>query len=344
MNENILVSVIMCVYNTPQEYLNEAVCSIIEQTHNNFELLIVDDGSDGDLFVDDLYNDKRICIIKNAENRGPSFARNQALRRARGKYIAIMDSDDISLPDRLEEQSLFLEHNPDVVALGTWFQHFGEKNNIVKREIDDSEYYRCCLLFDNVPTLLNSSVMIRSETLSSNNISYDEELRFGEDYKMWVELSQLGKITILKKVLVKYRVHRDQLTYKNSLERKKLKLDSKIRLLQLNKISSTFTEKEKEIFISYFKDKHIKGYQYYMLLKKIVSENKKNQFVDTLKLEQRVAKQWEAKIMSINNPFSILWLQIRLPYEFGHIFLIKYRQLIKKIRRKKYEYLSKNQN
>ena len=338
MNTSELVSVIMCVYNTPQEYLNEAVISVLNQTYNCFELIIVDDNSDEDPFKSDLFNDKRIVLLRNDKNFGPAFSRNRALKIAKGQYVAIMDSDDISLPNRFEEQVKFLKEHPNVVAAGTWFQHFGEKNNTVKREIDDNEYYRCCLLFGNVPTLLNSSAMIRKSTIDDNDISYDEDLRFGEDYKMWVELSQCGIITNIKQVLVMYRIHDKQVTYNNLIQRQKLKYDSKIKMMQLEKIGDNFTDKDKDVFVSYYKDKTIKSIDYYRLLQKISLENKTTHFLDQINLEKRIKEQWVNKVMSVNNPFSLLTIQLRIPKEFCHILTIKWKQLINKFRGKKHGY------
>ena len=133
MTNSILVSVVMCVYNTPKDYLYEAVKSILNQTHENFEFFIVDDCSEEDLFKNTLFNDERISIIHLNKNSGPAVARNIAIDRAKGKYIAIMDSDDVSLPERFERQIAFMEKNADVVVCGSWFTQFGDKTNEVRK-------------------------------------------------------------------------------------------------------------------------------------------------------------------------------------------------------------------
>ena len=328
--KDILVSVIMCVYNTPQDYLNEAVQSILGQTHDNFELLIVDDHSDSDLYQSGLFKDKRITIIKNDANYGPAYSRNRALDIAKGKYIAIMDSDDISLPNRLEEQIKFMEENANIVACGTWFQHFGAKTNIVKKEIDDNEYYRCCLLFGNSPTLLNPSAMIRRDTLLEGNIRYDEELRFGEDYKMWVELSQLGIVTNIHQVLVKYRIHDGQVTKDNAKKRQSLSYDAKVKLMQLNMLGKDFSKDERDMFVSYFGDKKVDPIKYYNLLKKISVANKTSQTYDQEKLDFVLNEQWERKLLTIRNPFLLLKVIAKIKEERKHICLIKRKQLKRK--------------
>ena len=330
---NVLVSIVMCVYNTNQEYLNQAVASILNQTYTNIELFIVDDCSKKDLYQPSIFKDKRIKLLRNENNMGPSFSRNKALKIASGEYIAIMDSDDISLPSRIEEQVAFLNGHPEYVACGTWFQHIGAKNNIVKREIDDNEYYRCCLLFGNVPTLLNSSMMIRRNILIENDISFDDTLRIGEDYKMWVQLSRLGKMTNVKKVLVQYRIHEGQVTNNNKKNKKSLKYDAIVKCMQLDCISPTFTDSEKYLFSLNFLDKKVKPYEYFKLLQKIIYENNKSLFFEEEALKHRVNEQWEKKIFSIHNPFTFVRLKLKLPSESKNISLIKRKQILNHLRR-----------
>lgn len=330
-HENILVSVIMCVYNTPEDYLKEAVLSILNQTHRNLELIIVDDCSDYNLFENHIFNDNRVKIFKNDKNCGPAYSRNKALSVSKGTYIAIMDSDDISLPTRLEDQITFLEENRNVVACGTWYQHIGAKNNIVQKAIDDNEYYRCCLLFGNNPTLINPSAMIRKDVLEQNNIIYDNELRFGEDYKMWVQLAKLGIVTNLKKVLIQYRIHEKQVTKDNARKRQSLKYDAKVKLMQLEEISKDFRDEEKELFVQYYGDKRVKPKDYYNLLGKISDLNKQSNVFNQQKLDLRIAEQWEAKLLCTNNPFKLLSTFFVVKKERNNIISIKFNQIKNKI-------------
>ena len=311
-NQDILVSVIMCVYNTPKEYLFEAVQSILKQSYKHFELIIVDDHSDTTYFDDPLFDDRRIIIIQNKQNLGPAASRNVAIKKSSGKYIAIMDSDDISLPNRLEKQVAFMEDNPDVVVCGTWYRHIGAKDNFVKIDFDDNELYRCNLLFGNSPTLLNPSALIRKETLINNGIMYDESLRMGEDYKMWVQLATIGKITNLKEVHVLYRVHSSQSTFKNNKRHQSSVYDRKVKLMQLNSISTEFTEDEKNIFVSDVTDRSIKPFSYYLLLNKIVSLNSKSNFFSQSHLQKRINEQWNSKIYN-SSIFQVIALLHKLP-------------------------------
>ena len=116
-----LVSVVMAVYNG-ERYLAEAIDSILTQTFNNFEFIIIDDGSqDGsvDIIRDYAQEDGRIRLLQHQENRGQADACNTGIADSRGSLIAMMDCDDISLPERLEKQVAFLENNPEIGALGT---------------------------------------------------------------------------------------------------------------------------------------------------------------------------------------------------------------------------------
>ena len=134
--KKLLISVIMPNYNTSVEYLSLAVDSILSQTYENFEFIIIDDCST-DESVDYLASitDPRVRVIRNDVNRGITASLNVALDNARGDYIARMDSDDVSLPERFEKQIAFMEANPDVIVCGTWIQSFGGADYIQKRII-----------------------------------------------------------------------------------------------------------------------------------------------------------------------------------------------------------------
>lgn len=306
-NENKLVSVIMCVFNTQQDYLIEAVKSVLDQTYKNFELLIVDDCSKEDLYTDDLFNDKRITILRNKENHGPSYSRNIALYNAKGEYVAIMDSDDISYPNRFEEQVKYLEENQNVVACGTWFKYFGTKNHEAKRIIEDNEYYRCCLLFNNAPTILNSSVMLRKKALIDNGIIWNEELRLGEDYLMWVQLSEIGIVTNLNEILVNYRIHESQAT--SSKNKKKINSNTWIiQKYQLDKVGITLSEEDYKMLPITKVDSIKKLIKINGIINTIIDANKKTKYYDINSLEKRCNEQIKTLVFSTNNPFKLFYL------------------------------------
>lgn len=318
----------MCVYNTPQRFLLEAVKSIIDQTYKNIELIIVDDCSSNELFNDAIFKNKKIKIIRNKENHGPSYSRNRALTISNGEYIAIMDSDDISLPTRIEKQVKFMEENNHVVACGTWFKYIGSKNHEIKRCIDDNDYYRCCLLFGNSPTLLNSSVMIRKETIDKNGIKYDEQLRYGEDYKIWCQLSKLGVVTNYKEVLVYYRVHDSQMTRsKDYAARSKF---HSVGDELIKEIGADFTEEEKELFFNYFGNKRNNANRYSQLLDRLSFANRISNIYNQEKLELRIYEQWVFLVKSIKNPFKFFDFLLKQKGRRKEIIKIKKNQIFRK--------------
>lgn len=338
---DILISTIMCVFNTPVEYLKEAVRSILNQTHSNFELLIVDDCSDKYLFDDELFKDSRIKILKTNQNSGAACARNLALSVAKGKYVAIMDSDDESFPNRFEKQLKFMEDHEDVVACGTWFRYFGAKTREVRRVFNNNDYYRCCLLFGNTPTLLNPSVMIRRSILIENNIKYDERLRLGQDYGMWVDLSTCGTITNLNEILINYRVHENQVTFENHKKKQTLKYVALVKRKQLERMNAVLSEDDMHIFCDYdFIDRNVDPVNYAFVLSRILSSNENSHYFNQKELEKRTILQWNNKIKSINNPLLLIKCLFKIKDKrFKKVFKIKICQFFHKFFRKKDEYI-----
>src|SRR5579859_5191090 len=118
------VSVLMTVFNN-ERFLRQAVESILGQTFDDFEFLIVDDGSlDGSPAILDEYAraDARVKVIHCLHNRGHVYAANDGLSHVQGEYVARMDADDVSLPERLARQVQFLDEHPEIGVAGTWFR------------------------------------------------------------------------------------------------------------------------------------------------------------------------------------------------------------------------------
>ena len=201
----------MPTYNTAVEVLQEAVESILNQTLQDFEFIIIDDGSTNDsvAYLQGL-QDERIKLIRNPENLGITKSLNIGLRQAKGKYIARMDSDDISLPTRFEKQFKFMERHPDVIACGTQREYFGAYQRVQLEKITDMDNYRISLLFIN-PGPTHPTVFFRHDMLIKHHIMYDEKLIYAQDYGMWSEICKFGRVCILEEVLLRYRTHKNQI-------------------------------------------------------------------------------------------------------------------------------------
>ena len=306
MNMQPLVSIIMAIHNTPTQYVEESIKSILKQTYDNFELIIINDGSNENIdYHLDSYNDPRIIIINNKKNIGASASRNKGLKIAKGQYIAIMDSDDVSCETRIEKQVGFLETHPDIVVCGTWFKFIGNKIHEKCLSIKNQEYYRACLIFNNSPTILHSSAMIRKNILDAYKIKYDEKLVFGEDYMLWVLLSEHGKVAIFPEILVFYRVHNSQSSSIDILNKTKLSL--KVKKYILNKINLKLSDEE--IVLYSLKQKKYKDIVLaFKTIDKILEYNNKYPYFDQKMLSLRCDEQKENNVRNCHNPFVLFRL------------------------------------
>lgn len=207
------LSVIMPVYNG-EAYLRQAIDSILEQTFKDFEFIIIDDAStDGTPEIIRSYTDSRIRVIRNQSQKGNYPCRNKGLELAVGKYIGIMDADDIAYPQRFEIQYMYLESHPDIWAVGTSYD-FSEPGN--KKNLPSShKQLMICLLLNNI--FLHSSLMIRSDILKKQG-GYNEKYIYSSDYDLMSRLALLGKVENLPDVLMMYRWHKSQISQSHKEE------------------------------------------------------------------------------------------------------------------------------
>lgn len=201
------VSVLFPVYNTKEEYLRVALESILNQTYRDFEFLIINDASSDENTekVIKSYTDERIRYIVNEQNIGISGTRNKLINLARGEYLAVMDHDDISMPERLEKQVAFLDENPDVGVLGGQYEKL-PGGKLGKKPLYDKEI-KLALMRDCA--ILHSASMLRKSALVNNSICYEKEFSPAEDYALWCRLSPYTRFHNLPDVLLQYRDHEE---------------------------------------------------------------------------------------------------------------------------------------
>ena len=241
----VTVSVVMPVYNTPVLFLREAVDSILNQTFQDFECIIVDDGSTNDAgeYLDKL-TDPRVRLIRNETNLGITKSLNIGFRAARGKYIARMDGDDISFPERFEKQIAFMEARPDMIACGTRTVVLGEKTPPPHSYIEKMENYRIRMLFRN-PGPFHSTAFFDREKLIEHRVLYDEQLVYAQDYGMWLTASQYGCIANVPEVLQYVRKHPDQISQKH--RDRQIQCDQITQRKQLERLLDAVTDKELQL-------------------------------------------------------------------------------------------------
>jgi glycosyltransferase involved in cell wall biosynthesis len=204
-----LVSVIMPVYNC-ELYIKESIDSILNQSYKNIELIIIDDGSkDKSSDIVTSYEDKRIKFIKNKNNKGVSATRNVGLKTAEGKYVAIMDADDISSLKRIEKQVKFLEENDEYGLIGGHYVRFEVKPFLNKKKLIKhsliSEQNRVKINF--LGSFASSTVMMKNCLIIKHKLFFDTKLKVAEDFDFWRRIGKYSKVTNIDEILLYYRYH-----------------------------------------------------------------------------------------------------------------------------------------
>jgi len=285
------ISVLMPVYNS-EKYLKEAIESILNQTFSDFEFLIINDGStDQSVNIIESYGDSRIRLIHNEQNQGLISTLNKGIDLSQGKYIERMDSDDISLPARLEKQFKLMEENEDIGICGTLFQSFGN-HNYIPNHPEDSELIKAHLVFGCY--IGHPTVMIRKSIFKKYNLRYDNNFKHAEDYELWTRVIKYSKFTNIQEILLHYRSHDSQICHKFAqIQAQNLR---KIHFNYLKNLG--FEPSENEIGIhnavidqrytdeSSFKDKA------HILYTKIIDANKKTEFFNKNALDFTIKKMF----------------------------------------------------
>lgn len=203
------VSVLMPVSNG-ERFLREAIDSILNQTFTDFEFIIINDGStDRTAEIIEAYGDPRIRALNNSKSLGVAVSLNKGLDTAQGEYIARMDGDDISLPERLAKQVSYMDAHPEIAASGTWAKDI---------DADGRELSARCLPFGErmkyefwrPSPIVHPSAIIRASQLGS--LRYDPRLSPAEDFDLWLALKAHYQLGNLPEYLLLYRVHAASVT------------------------------------------------------------------------------------------------------------------------------------
>jgi len=239
------VSVLMSVYNGVA-YLDAAIESILAQTYTDFELLLVDDGSTDDTYARLLpyaQRDRRVRLSRTA-NQGMSRARNQLLQQARGELIAIMDADDVALPERLALQVAFLRQHPEVVCVGGNHQVIDQRGRLLTTLTlpqTDAEIQRLALAGHG--SICHPCATIRRWAMVQAG-GYDGELRSAQDLDLWLKLGELGALANLPDTILQYRLHLGSLSAQHSAAQRQEARQACERAWQRRGITGTFEATE----------------------------------------------------------------------------------------------------
>ncbi len=203
------LTVLMPVYNAGC-HLREAIDSVLMQTYCNFEFLIINDGStDESVEIIKSYDDHRIRLLHNDRNLGLVATLNKGLDLVRTRYMARMDADDISRPQRFERQLRAMRKDSNIIACGTACQKFGAQHHSLVFPARHDEIY-CGLLFTS--TLVHAAVMFDMEMMNREGYRFDPDYVHAEDYELWTRLGVKYRLANLADIHHDYRMHESQVS------------------------------------------------------------------------------------------------------------------------------------
>ncbi len=331
-----LVSILMpCYNNTP--YVAEAIESMLNQTFTDFELIVLDDcSSDNSAEVIKGFADKRIVYHRNGQNLGLANNLNIGLRLARGQYIARMDSDDISLPERLQTQVDFLEAHSDIDLCSCGMEMFGHDNQVWIREPDPEDVKITMLFYSPV---LHASAMWRKSSFDRHGLMYRQEAFPAEDYDLWARAVASGcRLANIPQVLYRYRIHGEQVTKTD--DRAAIRdREIKIRYLQqcLPSLSATDCERCVDNFLKPLESTTNDIKEQRTLYNAIIKANKSDKFFDHDRLKTRLKRFYQnALIIQLETePCSVSKLRYSFDLRlkqfmlllFPYIQMLKYKNI-----------------
>jgi len=212
-----ILTVYMPVFNASL-YLSSAIESILSQTYSNFEFIIIDDAStDNSWQIIQKYSkiDKRIRAFKNKLNLGVSLTSNIAITMARGKFLARMDADDISLPSRLEKQIKYLQKNKNTVAIGSQCICIDADNKIIGSKKFPTSFLKISKMLIWAVPLQQPSLMINLNLIPTNFAWYDRDKSSAEEVNLMFKLLKFGRLANLPDYLLYYRQTPTSLSHRN---------------------------------------------------------------------------------------------------------------------------------
>lgn len=210
------VTVLMGVYNA-QEFLHEAIDSILNQTFTDFEFLIISDGSiDKSVKIIKSYKDPRIRLIERKKNWGLTRTLNQGIELARGEYIARQDADDISVPNRLEKEVKYLFEHPGIGLVGSNYTIMDIKGKplVTTTVFTHPDDLKVAQVAAN--QFGHGSIMMRKKLFDRIKPPYDKSVGYVEDYDLWIRISRITGIANFKEPLYFWRKSPDSVSHSNA--------------------------------------------------------------------------------------------------------------------------------
>lgn len=230
------ISVVISTYNS-KNFLSEAIDSVLGQDAEEFECIVVNDGStDGSNEILAAYDDPRLSVIELPVNCGAGISRNIGVRCAKGDYLAIMDADDVAFPNRLSAQAIFLDQNPEIHILGTRTVRVAETiSNTIdspRHPVEDATI-KSLLLQMNGSAIIHPTTMLRTDFIKQNDLNYPEG-DFNEDHMFWIRCVKAGaKFHTLEEILLYKRRHDNNLTRRSEASKERAKFPAKVEIISM---------------------------------------------------------------------------------------------------------------
>lgn len=268
------VTVLMGVYNS-ELFLKEAMDSILNQSYKDFEFLIINDGSsDKSEEIILSYNDNRIHYFKNHENIGIGRTVRKGMEMIHSKYVIRVDSDDISFPDRFQEQVDFMDSHPEIAIAGTLFDVMGDP-------IKGSDLYESSLkirtraLFEC--PIIQPSIIINNEFIKRHQLNYDKRFEVAGDFALFLDTLKHGELAIIPKKLMSYRRHTEQVTAKKYNLQEEFSTTKKLELLkELSGVE--LSSKERDMFMAFLFFRKLKSASKISDIKKVLHKIRNGYF------------------------------------------------------------------
>ncbi len=302
------LSVLMSVWNAAP-FLRESVESILEQSFENFEFILVNDGSsDESAEILASYHDPRMQIISLDQNVGMARALNRGLQHISTPYIARMDADDWSYPDRLERQYAFMERHPEVSICGTWAESYEGSELYAQGYYGVGHEEICQHLLFRKALFCHPSVMMRKSVVDQTK-GYNPDYSHAADMALWYDALPLGKMANLPEILIKYRRHPKQISqmeeglsqewarqiFENWLELQMPDLPQKLRKLHTQLVYKQFPKR-------YEKLRDVREWAL-----RLDTWNQETHFIPARALREELAKHWFYACNSIRPLNKNVW-------------------------------------
>jgi glycosyltransferase involved in cell wall biosynthesis len=312
-----LVSVIMAIYKEKEMHLMAAIESVLGQTYKDIEFIIVNDNPLDEKLDKCIKSirDMRIAYIRNTENNGLASSLNRAITISKGAYIARMDADDISMPERIERQVAYLEKHRDIDILGTNAAVINERGEIMGNiDNDYSESYIKAATYFGAP-LIHPTVMFRRSVFTEHKLYYNESYRYAQDYELWTRAFFAVRVNLLQERLLMWRENENRVSTKNNDSQHEFA--KQIHICQIERLGITPDQeniKSNEILFCHTETRTIELIRVFFWILEVISNNdKKNVFP---KKDLRRVLTYYYRIVALNSASKIIampsWLILKI--------------------------------